>query len=180
MQVETRFERIVARAGVGHALEGRLDRLVARVRGAQPVPMRLRLWNGRSYELGPNPTVTVHLPRPSALRYFLSPDLMTLGEAYVEGRIEVEGALRDIFEVSELFARTAAKPSRFRGIKTMVRHTRSLDRRAIHYHYDVSNEFYRLFLDENMVYSCAYFKRADDTLAKAQEQKLDHILAKLQ
>jgi cyclopropane-fatty-acyl-phospholipid synthase len=123
--------------------------------------------------------VTVHLPRPAALRYFLSPDLMTLGEAYVEGRIEVEGSLRDIFEVGELFARTAAKPSRFRGIKTMVRHTRSLDRRAIEYHYDVSNEFYRLFLGENMVYSCAYFKRPDDTLAKAQEQKLDHILAKL-
>ena len=180
MQVESRLERIVERTGVGQALEGRLDRLVSRVRGAQPVPMRLRLWNGRSYDLGPNPSVTVHLPRPSALRYFLSPDLMTLGEAYVEGRIEVDGSLRDIFEVSELFARTAAKPSRFRGLKKIVRHTRSLDRRAINYHYDVSNEFYRLFLDDDMVYSCAYFQRPDDTLAKAQAQKLDHILNKLQ
>ncbi|MCX7893967.1 MAG: cyclopropane-fatty-acyl-phospholipid synthase family protein [Burkholderiales bacterium] len=161
-------------------LEGRLDRQVARVRGAQPVPLRLRLWNGRTYDLGPNPTVTVTLPRPSALRYFLSPDLMTLGEAYVEGRIDVEGSLRDIFEVGELFARTAAKPSRFRGLKKMARHTRSLDRRAIRYHYDVSNDFYRLFLDENMVYSCAYFKRPTDSLAAAQEQKLDHILTKLQ
>src|SRR5262249_53564883 len=59
------------------------------------------------------------------------------------------------------------------------RHTRQLDRRAIEYHYDVSNEFYQLFLDRNMVYSCAYYRHEDDTLDAAQEHKLDHILNKL-
>ena len=47
------------------------------------------------------------------------------------------------------------------------------------YHYDVSNDFYALFLDVNMVYSCAYFGQPDDTLAVAQNRKLDHILTKL-
>jgi cyclopropane-fatty-acyl-phospholipid synthase len=61
----------------------------------------------------------------------------------------------------------------------MFRHTKKGDRDAIQYHYDVSNDFYSLWLDRNMVYSCAYFRRESDTLELAQEQKLDHILNKL-
>jgi cyclopropane-fatty-acyl-phospholipid synthase len=58
-------------------------------------------------------------------------------------------------------------------------HTKRGDRAAIAYHYDVSNEFYSLWLDRNMVYSCAYFRNEADSLDTAQEQKLDHILSKL-
>ncbi len=59
------------------------------------------------------------------------------------------------------------------------RHSRDSDRAAIAFHYDVSNEFYRLFLDEQMVYSCAYFESADDSIDQAQRNKLDHICRKL-
>jgi cyclopropane-fatty-acyl-phospholipid synthase len=65
-------------------------------------------------------------------------------------------------------------------VKSFVRHSRMRDREAIEYHYDVSNDFYRLFLDPQMVYSCAYFKCESDTLEQAQMQKIDHILDKLQ
>ena len=58
-------------------------------------------------------------------------------------------------------------------------HTRSRDAKAIQYHYDVSNEFYALFLDREMVYSCAYFKTGDEDIHTAQAQKLDHICRKL-
>jgi len=61
----------------------------------------------------------------------------------------------------------------------MIRHTRRIDAEAIAYHYDVSNDFYALWLDSQMVYSCAYFRSPDDSLDDAQTQKLDHVLRKL-
>ena len=160
-------------------LENRLERLVEKVRGSNPVPLRLRLWSGRSYELGPDPTVTVTVPKASALRYFVSPDLMKLGEAYVEGHIDLDGPVQEVFRVGERFARVASDSSALAPLKRAVLHTKGRDRKAIEYHYDVSNDFYALWLDRNLVYSCAYFKRADDSLDAAQEQKLDHILTKL-
>jgi len=160
-------------------LENRLAKLVQRVRGSNPVPLRLRLWSGRSFELGPDPTVTVTLPNASALRYFVSPDLMKLGEAYVEGHIDLDGPVHEVFRVGERLARVATDASALAPLKRVVRHTKARDRKAIEYHYDVSNDFYALWLDRSMVYSCAYFKRADDSLDAAQEQKLDHVLTKL-
>ena len=160
-------------------LENRLERLVEKVRGSNPVPLRLRLWSGRSYELGPDPTVTVTLPKASALRYFVPPDLMKLGEAYVEGHIDLDGSVHDVFRVGERLARVASGSGALAPLRRAVRHTKVRDRKAIEYHYDVSNDFYALWLDRSMVYSCAYFKRADDSLDAAQEQKLDHVLIKL-
>ena len=61
----------------------------------------------------------------------------------------------------------------------LARHTARTDRSAIRYHYDVGNAFYRLWLDERMVYSCAYFRTGDETLDEAQRAKLDHICRKL-
>jgi cyclopropane-fatty-acyl-phospholipid synthase len=60
-----------------------------------------------------------------------------------------------------------------------MKHTLKQDQKAIAHHYDVGNDFYELFLDENKIYSCAYFKRPEDTLEQAQAQKLDHICKKL-
>jgi cyclopropane-fatty-acyl-phospholipid synthase len=160
-------------------LENRLEKLIAKVRGTQPVPLRLKLWSGRSYELGPEPTVTVTIPRASALRYFVSPDLGKLGEAYVEGHIDLDGSVHEVFRVGERFARVATDGGALVPLRKGVAHTKARDKKAIEYHYDVSNDFYALWLDRRMVYSCAYFKREDDSLDAAQEQKLDHILTKL-
>ena len=160
-------------------LENRLEKLVAKVRGTQPVPLRLKLWSGRSYELGPEPTVTITIPRASALRYFVSPDLGKLGEAYVEGHIDLDGSVHEVFRVGEHFARLAGGGGALAPFRKVAAHTKARDRKAIEYHYDVSNEFYALWLDRRMVYSCAYFRREDDSLDAAQEQKLDHILTKL-
>jgi cyclopropane-fatty-acyl-phospholipid synthase len=162
-------------------LENRLERMVGRLKeeDARDIPMRLKLWSGRTLDLGPRPNVTVTIPKPSSLRYFVAPDLLKLGEAYVEGHIDVDGSLVDIFEAGERLARRAAPASRLAGLRQAVWHSRRRDRRAIEYHYDVSNDFYRLFLDRNMVYSCAYFRSEADSLELAQEQKLDHILNKL-
>lgn len=159
-------------------LESRFQRVVDRIRAAGPIPLRLELWNGRCFDLSQKPTVTVAIPKPSALRYFISPDLNKLGEAFVEGHIRVEGSIHEVFRIAESLASRAAATTRS-GFRWFARHSRDRDRKAIEYHYDVSNDFYSLFLDRNMVYSCAYYRQDDDSLDTAQVQKLDHILDKL-
>jgi cyclopropane-fatty-acyl-phospholipid synthase len=151
-----------------------LDQIRARV----TVPLRIELWNGRQFDFCSDPSVTVTIPSSDALRYFIAPDLNKLGEAFVEGHIRVQGSPKNIFQVAEALARsmTARLPSAFHWAR---RHSHDRDKAAIQYHYDVSNDFYSLFLDQNMVYSCAYYRQDSDTLDMAQNQKLDHILNKL-
>jgi cyclopropane-fatty-acyl-phospholipid synthase len=160
-------------------LENRLEKLVEHVRATEPVPLRIKLWSGKDYELGPDPMVTVTVPKATALRYLVAPDLAQLGEAYVEGHIDLDGSVHDVFQVGAKLARVSTGGGVLAPLAKLAAHTRSRDKEAIEYHYDVSNDFYALWLDRNMVYSCAYFKSADDSLDRAQEQKLDHILAKL-
>jgi len=159
-------------------LESRFEQTIGRIFAAGAVPLRLQLWNGRCIDLSPTPTVTVIIPKMSALRYFISPNLNKLGEAFVEGHIRVEGSIHEIFRAAEALTRSVAATTRT-GFHFVSRHSRKRDREAIEYHYNVSNDFYSLFLDRNMVYSCAYYRDDSDTLEVAQEQKLDHILTKL-
>jgi cyclopropane-fatty-acyl-phospholipid synthase len=159
-------------------LERRFERTIEKAFARGAIPVRIELWNGRCFDLSPEPAVTIAIPNQSGLRYFISPDLSKLGEAFVEGHIRVKGPIQDVFNVAERLARTTADKARAQLFRSS-RHTRDKDRQAIEYHYDVSDDFYSLFLDRNMVYSCAYFRDENDTLESAQIQKLDHILRKL-
>src|SRR5262249_28459496 len=160
-------------------IERRIERLVSRLKqSAAAIPLRLELWNGRTFDFSSEPTVKIGVTSPSALRFLISPDLMKLGYAYVEGHLRVDGPIHDVFRAAESLARGAASRGR-RGLHRVFRHTKRGDRDAIQYHYDVSNDFYALWLDRNLVYSCAYFRSESDSLELAQEQKLDHILTKL-
>ncbi len=158
--------------------EKRFMKAIDHLKTQVALPLRIELWNGRRFDFCSEPNVKVTIPTSSALRYFISPDLNKLGEAFVEGHIQVEGTPHNVFKVAETLARgvTEKIPSAFRWI---TQHTRRLDRAAIEYHYDVSDDFYSLFLDPCMVYSCAYFQHESDDLEIAQIQKLDHILNKL-
>ena len=158
--------------------EKRFLKAVDHIRSQVAMPLRIELWNGRQFDFCSEPSVKVTIPSSSALRYFISPNLNKLGEAFVEGHIHVEGSPHNVFKVAECLARGVADkmPSAFRWVS---QHTRRLDREAIEYHYDVSDAFYALFLGESMVYSCAYYKNEMDGLDDAQNQKLDHILNKL-
>lgn len=154
----------------------RLDDFIVRM-GGHDLPLRLRLWNGREAVLGPSPIVTFEIKSISALRRLLRPSLASLGQAYVDGLIDIEGAIDDVIAVAARLSARAGR--RARRAARRVRHTRRIDAEAIAYHYDVSNEFYRLWLDERMIYSCAYFRSPDEPLEQAQLAKIDHILAKL-
>ncbi|MBA3057459.1 MAG: cyclopropane-fatty-acyl-phospholipid synthase family protein [Gammaproteobacteria bacterium] len=157
-----------------------LTRLLARLQPHFDIPLRLALWNGAQHDLGADPLVTVQLAGPGALRYFLPPSLDNLAEGYVNGHFDVLGRAQDVVDVASRLAQVGVPMrGRFARLLTPLRHDRARDARAIEQHYDVSNDFYRLWLDEAMVYSCAYFPQRSETLAAAQAAKLDHILTKL-
>jgi cyclopropane-fatty-acyl-phospholipid synthase len=162
--------------------EKKLNHWVEQIRHSAALPLRLQLWNGQQFDFGsPAPQVTVRVPEASALSYLLTPSLANLGTAYVEGKIEVEGRLNEIISVSNALAAHMLKPEgRFARLTRRATHSKEKDAEAIRYHYDVSNDFYQLWLDPDMVYSCAYFEEGNEDLALAQQKKIDHILTKIQ
>ena len=160
-------------------LESRIKKVIGKLRAVANLPVAIELWNGQRYDLSPSPTVTLRIPSAAALRYFANPDLAKLGEAYVEGHVDVEGPIGEALRAAEGLARQMGVAKRGRLPLLRNLHTKKVDAKSIRYHYDVSNDFYGLWLDRNMVYSCAYFKTGEETLDAAQEQKLDHICRKL-
>jgi len=162
--------------------EKKLGSWADNIRHQSALPLRLELWNGQQLDFGQQaPQVTVKVPHASALGYLLTPSLINLGKAYVEGKIEVEGRVNEIISVASALAKQTLKPEgKFARIVRSFQHTRKKDEEAIRYHYDVSNDFYSTWLDDNMVYSCAYFENGDEDLATAQLKKIDHILTKIQ
>ena len=154
--------------------------LLAGLRPAADTPLRLRLWNGLQHDFGPDPRVTVALGAPGAIRYFLPPSLDNLAEGYVSGKFDVQGNAQDIIDVAARLARDGVPAKgRFGRMFSALTHDRKRDAQAIAHHYDVSNDFYALWLDPAMVYSCAYFPTSRESLAAAQEAKLDHVLNKI-
>jgi cyclopropane-fatty-acyl-phospholipid synthase len=162
--------------------EKKLEKWVEGIRNSSALPLRLTLWDGQQFNFGAQePRVTVHIPHESSLGYLLNPSLANLGKAYVEGKIEVEGRIDQIISIGNALAQQAViSHNHLLRIVDPFRHSKASDAKAIQYHYDVSNDFYRTWLDENMVYSCAYFERGDEDLATAQLKKIDHILNKIQ
>jgi cyclopropane-fatty-acyl-phospholipid synthase len=147
----------------------------------------------------PGPTFTVRSPKAVA-HIVRAPGELGLGRAYVAGELEVDDldrviSLMDTFEEPELDraarARLAVAAVRACGLTIPPRapkgelrprgrtHSKERDSRAVRHHYDVSNEFFELFLDESMTYSCAIFSRGAATLEEAQHAKLDLVCKKL-
>jgi cyclopropane-fatty-acyl-phospholipid synthase len=156
-----------------------LDNALTNLKKQVQAPLRVVLWDGREVALSESPRVTLRLKGARAAAALAKPTLLSLAEAYIEGEAELEGDVREAIRTAEALSRTqSAETFRDTG-PTNARRTRHADREAIRHHYDVSNEFYALWLDPRMVYSCAYFRSEDDTLEAAQVAKLDHICRKL-
>jgi cyclopropane-fatty-acyl-phospholipid synthase len=169
-------------------------------------PFDVKFWDG-SIDRGnnPRPPFTLVLNRPAALRrMLLPPSELSIVESYLSGDVEIEGSMEAASNLSEMVGDRLHSPvkiarliglvlrlpgkadddladARFpeRARKLGPRHTPVRDAAAIQFHYDVGNSFYQMWLDRRMVYSCAYFRTADETLDAAQEAKLDLICRKL-
>lgn len=162
--------------------EKKVAQWIENIRTQANLPARLNLWNGKSFDLGAfeNPAVTLHVRSADALPLLLDPSLDKLGEAYVKAKIDIDGKLTDIIDLAYgLVGTSAGSSGKLQRVVRYFSHTKTSDRHSIQYHYDVSNEFYQLWLDPNMMYSCAYFENGDEDLASAQLKKIDHILTKI-
>ncbi len=153
-----------------------VDRAITRLKRDVHAPVRVVLWDGREIAFSDDARVTIRLNDMSTAAALKRPSLASLARAYIEGNADIEGDVRDAIEGAEAISK-AMGPDQGRVPRS--RHSRRDDREAIQYHYDVSNDFYALWLDPRMVYSCAYFHAEGDSLEAAQRQKLDHICRKL-
>ncbi len=164
-------------------------------------PFALRFWDGGEVEATEPSAPTFTFRSPVALAHVLrAPGELGLGRAYVDGLLEVsdlDAALRviDTFEAPKLTVGQQAKlglalvracglvvPPRAPATELRLRgerHSVIRDRRAVRHHYDVGNDFFKLFLDRSMTYSCAYFAGGAGTLEEAQEAKLELVCSKL-
>jgi cyclopropane-fatty-acyl-phospholipid synthase len=169
---------------MGSIVERALLPWAQRVKQRMNLPVRLR-WGEQgdsSLALGEfeEPRVEIRVRDPAALSLLIDPGLDTLGQAYVEGQIDVQGSVRDVLAVAHGMAASAEPEGGLLGrIRRSVRHTPAEDSEAIQYHYDVSNAFYAQWLGESMVYSCGYFEHGNETLEQAQARKIEHILRKV-
>ena len=105
------------------------------------------------------------------------------GDAFSAGRIDVEGDLVDVlarcYRSADRAGATTGKRSLLGRLPKASSNTTTGSRRHIQHHYDLGNDFYRLWLDKEMIYTCAYYDTPDATLEQAQVAKLDHVCRKL-
>jgi len=142
------------------------------------LPLRLRLWDGHEFDLGPDPSVTIVVKDPQMVAQLTHPSLDALGGAFVEGKVELEGSISEVIRVcDELSTALLDEDEGSQPVRTL--HDKETDAQSISYHYDLSNEFYQLWLDSNMVYSCAYFETGSESIEQAQEAKFRHLCRKL-
>jgi cyclopropane-fatty-acyl-phospholipid synthase len=164
--------------------------------------MNVRFWDDRMWPDAQPRAATLVLNRPSALREMLLPGTETgVGEAFLDSAFDVEGNIEAAFELADhimektngwtkklglgyLLRKLPDRPSSANGHKRQARlnggrHSLERDRKAISFHYNVSNDFYALWLDKQMAYSCAYFCQPTDDLETAQVNKFDLICRKL-
>ena len=163
-----------------------------------------RLWEGTRWPDETERAATIVLKHPDTMRaMFATGTEKGLAEAYVRGDFEVEGDLEAACELADALSESASNqwfPAAARAVLQLrvaprrpglgrtwssvgawrrQRHSLKRDQQAVSFHYDVSNDFYELWLDPRMLYSCAYFERADDDLAAAQVAKLEYLCRKL-
>ncbi|HQR50844.1 MAG TPA: cyclopropane-fatty-acyl-phospholipid synthase family protein [Methylophilaceae bacterium] len=174
------------------------SRMLRRLLRGYPTALVVHLWDGRTLHIGEgSPAFTLSLQHPGVLRdLVLYRDPVRLAEAYCSGEVDVTGNfdaavnLRYYLERLQLtFRERLLLAWRAFGLGSAERqlareaaaasHLRHNSSESIAFHYDLSNAFYRLWLDERMVYSCAYFETPEQSLELAQRNKLDHICRKL-
>ena len=137
-------------------------------------------WDGEEVVLGKGePLFKIHIKKPLNKKDLLNSTSLTFGEAYMNGDVEFEGdlflALNNVLKYMNKFnSNHKALPEIFHKVTN-----KSKQKEEVSSHYDIGNDFYTLWLDETMSYSCGYFKNENDSLYEAQMNKIHHILKKL-
>jgi cyclopropane-fatty-acyl-phospholipid synthase len=166
-----------------HKTERWLTRRVLEMAGNPPIA--IVLWDGTEITTAREPAIgrlLIH-DRRALRKLAINPDL-ELGELYCAGRVDVEGDLAEVLEVvyrAQVAAHTgnAMVLGLLPALTRQPRNTLARARENIHHHYDLGNDFYRLWLDDQLVYTCAYYPTETESLEQAQVAKLDYVCRKL-
>jgi cyclopropane-fatty-acyl-phospholipid synthase len=157
-----------------------LKKFIANRYSGRNLPVTLVLPDGNRIPLANEAEVEILARTWRGLKALSSPALGALARAYVRNDIDFTGSARRVTEIAEGMVGDITHGKEALATRLRLwRNQRRSNRANIGYHYDVSDAFYALWLDANLVYSCAYFRTAGDTLDAAQAQKLDHICRKL-
>lgn len=160
--------------------------LVQKKLDALPFPVRLQMPDGQW--LGPQDAPVQFVAKTTgALKNLASGDIGKVGEDYVEGRVDIQSPMRELMAAATAMLpgspvdaeKVGALGKLIQRLISVWRHSIERDAKQIEFHYDLSDDFYGLWLDPRRVYSCAYYREPAMTLAQAQEAKLDHICRKL-
>ncbi len=147
---------------------------------------RVKYWDGTSKQYGEGePNFTLNLNKPLSTVNLAKDPVLELGEAYMEGIIDIDGELKEVIKMvyanQDVLFIPKSKRLTQGALKTITKlSSLTKQKEDVQYHYDLGNDFFALWLDETMSYSCAYFHTPEDTLKQAQLQKIDHTLKKLQ
>ena len=140
----------------------------------------VKFWDGEEVKVGDkDPLFKIILHSPINKKELLTSTTLAFGEAYMDKKLEVEGdfllMLNTVLKYKEKFS------TDFKGLPKLFSNITSMKKQKeeVSYHYDLGNDFYSLWLDETMSYSCAYFKNENDSLYEAQMNKIHHLLKKL-
>ncbi len=150
------------------------------------VPFRVQFWDGDSINFGSGQSLfNLILKTERSARRIFREGSLGFGEEYVSGNIIVEGDFKVLMRLGTEPSIQDMKIPLKTKLTLLVKHLQSLNTtkgssRNVSHHYDRGNDFYRLYLDESMTYSCAYFRDNNDSLEQAQQQKYEHICRKLQ
>lgn len=146
-----------------------------------PFPVKVTYWDGKSDVYGNgDPQIEIKFNEKIPISDITRNASLALGEAYMDKRIEVKGSMQKLLMGAYESAGSFMRASKFRKFMPKQKHTEKQSQEDVQSHYDIGNDFYKLWLDPTLTYSCAYFKNGNkDDLEKAQIDKVHHILNKL-
>ncbi|EOS7975976.1 class I SAM-dependent methyltransferase [Enterococcus hirae] len=147
------------------------------------LPVEVTYWDGTTKRYGDTdnpPQIKIKIHEEIPMKEITNNASLALGEAYMDHRIEIEGSIQALINDAYQQANSFLRGSDYlKWLPKKQKHTKKQNQADIHAHYDLGNDFYEMWLDPTLTYSCAYFETPEDTLEQAQINKVHHILDKL-
>lgn len=147
------------------------------------LPVKVNYWDGTTETYGNQANqemITITFNELIPIKAITHNASLTLGEAYMDKKIEIDGNIQALITDAYLQATSFLRSNNYiKWLPKLAKHTKKQNLHDIHAHYDLGNDFYQLWLDPTLTYSCAFFQTPEDTLEQAQIQKVHHILNKL-
>lgn len=143
-------------------------------------PIDVEFWDGETVHFGEGESIAkIIMHELIPIKEIIAHASLTFGEAYMDGKIEIQGNLQELVTLAYRSQDSFFNNSKFSKLIPKHSHSEKVSKNDVQSHYDIGNDFYEMWLDKTMTYSCAYFASDSDTLEDAQMNKVRHILNKL-